>query len=377
MKRLYNLDAKEVSLVGTGANKKKFLIFKSLKGKHMQPSQEIMKLLKSVDPKQMEKLEKVIKGMASGEMPPKKDSATFKAEEGQGMSDHAQAALKAVGRILAPHKDEIHGGHLKAVGHEMGIQDAPTEAADEKTPADEMEKSQMAIPEKVQEEHHAEALDMAKKAYKSHLEKMGYQKYPEQQPKVGSKDGVDKMKDDDEDDEEEESVGKTAVHKSDTDLSAFSKEQSAQLELIFKSNKELVQKNVQLEKELKVERDNRVMNEFKERAQSFKHLGANTDELATVLKSLSESDKASFEKVESILKAADEQISQGDLYKEYGTRASGTGNKPEDQLDALVNQVVAKSDGKSTHAEMYEKVLSTPEGQRLYAEMKKSRPGGI
>ena len=118
MKKLYELDPAEVSLVDKGANRKKFLIFKS-KGKNMNPSKEIMDLVNRVPKEVIDRVEKVVKAVDAGDMPPKKDSAAFKeanvppgkneqAGEVAPMSDRAMAAMKASARILAPHKDEIH-----------------------------------------------------------------------------------------------------------------------------------------------------------------------------------------------------------------------------------------------------------------------------
>lgn len=375
MKRLFDLDPAEVSLVGKAANKKKFLIYKSRKG-------NVMPEIDLITPEKMKKIDKVLKSMPAamplkkdaGDMPPRKDSAVFKdKEEGAdggapAVSERGQAAMKAAARILAPHKDELHKGHLEAVAHEIGMTDGPAEK----------EGSQMAIPENVEDEHHVAALGEAQKAYSAHLEKMGYRKYPDQQPTQKKK----PLEEDDKDDESgEDDVSKTAVAKSDTglDLSAFPENQRAALELIFKSNSDLVKKNAELEKDLKHERDTRVMKDFQEKAKSFRHLGANTEELGTVLKSLSEKDPEAYGKMEAVLKAADAQIGMGaDLFTERGTRISKSASgSPDAKLDALVDSVVQKSDGNKTREMIYDEVLKSPEGQRLYAEMKASRPHGI
>lgn len=392
MRKLHSLTVNEISLVGKGANKKKFLVTKSNKGKSM-PSQEILNLINSVSPEKMTKIVEAIK-KADGDMAPGPDSHVFKETHnvtGGGMSDRAQAAMKATARILAPFKDEIHGGHMDAMQKELGMKDhgAPQEGAQAGAPAepqkdedggDEDIEMSVAYPQQVEEDHAAEALDMAKKAYKSHLEKMGYRKYPDQQPKVGSHDP--NVEDDKVGKNKEEVVGKSATNP----LSAFSPAQQAQLDLIFKSNqtltdanKQLVEKSDRLEKELRAERDERLNREFKQRASQFKHLGANTDELATVMKSLSETDSKAFDKVESILKAANEQMRTSALFGEIGS-SMGPGSPVGDamaRLDTLVDSVVQKSDGKRTREQIFDEVLKTAEGKRLYAEYKNARPHGI
>lgn len=422
MKRLSDLDVAEVSLVPRGANKKKFLIFKSRKGNTMADN-EIRNLINSVDPETMKKVDQVLKSMTKmkktkgeespgdtakskedmkkdkgGDMPPKKDSASmptkkgkmpeaFKKddeggdmgdvmmsddEQGQPLSERAQAAVKAISRIAAPFKDELSGQHIQAALKEVGFQDGAEGAEqDEKDPHDEQVHMSWAIPEGIEDEHHETALDMARKSYKDHLEKMGYRKYPD--PSLEGTNGLQKSKhgvdeDDEEDEEEEEHVGKVAKS---LDLSSFPKAQQEQLHMIFKSNNELVKKNADLEKELKVERDIRKMKEFEERAKSFKHLGVNSNELATIMKSLSESDTENFEKVERILKSLNNQMGQGSsLYSELGSRISKSdGNSAEAQLDTLVASVVQKSDGSKTKEMIYDEVTQTREGKKLLQQV--------
>lgn len=382
MKRLYNLEPNEVSLVPRGANKKKFLIHKSKEGKPMPtPTQELRELVKNVDPAVMLNVEKVVKAMKSKA----EKGATATGGDSQDLSDRAQAALKAVARILSPFKDEISDAHMDAVQNEVGI-----EAPDDKTPKDEIEMS-MDMPDGVEKDHHDEAMGMAKSSYMQHMEKMGYRKYPDQQPKVGSEKGV--MKDEDGDDEEEEedsSVSKVAKSEGALDLSAFPVGQRAQLEAIFKShadltqeNKTLVEKTANLEKELKVERDERVLKQFQEKTRGLTHLGADSEELAVVLKSLNDSNPESMAKIEAVLKAANEQVrvaaATGGLFSERGSSQgrTGGGNSAQDKLEALVDATVQKSDGNKSREQIYEDVLKTAEGKRLYTEYKGARKGGI
>jgi hypothetical protein len=381
MKKLYDLDVAEVSLVPRGANKKKFIVYKSRGGKNVGAREEIRKLLKDVDPKVIGKIDKVLKG-ESGDMLPRKDSAVYKEPEGEphgdqehaasGLSERAKAALKAMGRIAAPFKDELNQGHVKSVMHAAGVmpEGEPDDKHTEGMHAMHDKEGSKAIPMKVEDEHHAEALDMARKAYNSHLEKMGYRKYPDEQPKVGSK----SHKEMEDDDDEEDGVEKSRVSKG---LRSFSPEQREELEVIFKSNRDLVRKNADLEEQLKEERDIRKSREFKEKASTFKHLGVKTDELSTVLKSLAEVDEDTAEKVESILKAADKQVSEGNLYGEIGSRLSSNGTGEGDaaaKIDTIVEKMVQKSDGSKTSDELYyDFITKTPEGKKLYREYRNER----
>lgn len=390
MKRLFDLDPAEVSLVPRGANRKKFLVFKHLKGSQMAKSDnDIRALVAAVTPEKMAKIDKVLKGLSAkkvakdGDLAPKSDSRVSKEpgemEPGhQPLSDRAQAALKAIARIMVPFKDELTGEHLGAVAQEVGIGDSKTEPSDEATPGDETHKgiSGAAFPQEVSDEHKSEAVAMAKKAYGAHLEKLGYRKYPDAEMQQKSKEeACEKDADSDEDEEEEDRVGK--VNKAaDLDLSAFSKEQRGQLDVIFKSHQDLVQKNADLEKELAHERDLRETKEFTERAQGFKHLGANTEKLATVLKSLAKSDKKAFDEVDQILKSADKKIGTGDLFKEIGSsRSGGDPGSAAAKLDALVDSVVQKGDER-TREQVYDAVIRTGEGKKLYNDFRNERKGG-
>ena len=402
MKKLYNLSAEEVSLVDKGANKKKFLIFKSRGGNQMPAkniSREVREMM-NMPPKVAANLEKVVKEMAhphksaAGDMPPKKDSAVFKGPEHEehGLSERAQAALKAVGRILHPHKDEIQGHHLGAVAHEVGIGDHSEEQPGEvegkhgsdgkmgKTPMhqgeDEIEMS-VAYPEDVEEEHHSEAVEMAKKAYKAHLDKMGYRKYPDEEvAQKGKK--LEDDEDEDESEEEEEHVGKNVKKAAGSlDLSAFPKEQRPHLEMIFKSNRELVQKNLDLEKQIK-DRDARERErEIVQKAAEFNNVALPQEEIIETLKDADKLGAKSFERVCKQFETLNEQGRSSNLFREIGTSQSAEGaGSAEAKLDALVNSIVQKSGSDKSKEQIYDEVIQTPEGKRLYRESQQKRFGG-
>ena len=412
MRELSDLDPFEVSLVDEGANKKKFLIYKSRKGNQMPRAerQSIRDMINSVDAKTMGRVEKVIKSMhpiekESGDMEPKKDSSVFK-EDGvckedmsAPISDRAQAALKAVARILAPFKDELHDGHMDAVQHEIGMKKSPEHESvhEGKLPEvgehDLAEKAK-AYPEKVKEEHHAEAVGMAKKAYAEHLEKMGYRKYED--PSLEDANGEvnkgkhDDMEEEDEDEDEAEiekgaHVSKTSVNKSAVDLSSFPKEQRKQLEMIFKANadlqaqnKELVQKAANLEKAVADRDAKEKEREFVAKAASFTHLGIPTEEVVESLRDAAKVGQKSYERVCKQFATISEQNRNGGLFKELGSRLPDNGSlDAEMRLEKLVDSVVQKADTKVSRAEIYEQVIQSNEGARLYAEMKSKRPGGI
>jgi hypothetical protein len=360
---LSDLEPAEVSLVGKGANKKKFLVFKSAGENGMSKALDLLK--SKLDADTFAKVQTVLKdatapgnsGMGAGDLPPKPDSATFK----EGDDERTQAAMKAAARILAPHKDKLGKGHMDALAKELGMGMGEGEGGGK-------EAGMMNQPQEVKEEHHVAALEKAKQAYGAELAKMGYRKYPDQQPTQKGK----PLEDDD--DAGGEDVSKSAK----VDLSAFPENQRAALELIFKNNEQLVKKNESLESEVKSLRDEKKLSEYREEAKNFTHLGADTEELATIMKSMSEKDPDGAEKMKAILKAANAQVKAGgSLYSEIGSRiAKSDAGSPDGKMRAMVDSFVQKSDGSKTREQIEDDLfVNNREYKRLYSEYMASHPG--
>lgn len=384
MKKLYALETREISLVPKGANKKKFLVFKSHKETTMPKSSAASKAV----------------AKDAGDLPPKKDSAALKAaeydpnkpmdhEDGAAynapLSDRAQAALKAMSRIAAPHKGELKPEHIEQAMKDAGMGDGGAEDVS----------MQFAIPEGVSDEHHMAAMEKAKKkamkAYNKTLHKLGTRKYPDEQPAVKAAGGPKKDEKDDEEDcvdksgvaktetnHEEESVSNTKIHK--MDLSVFSDAQKHQLEGVFKAfderTKELVQKNDALNTELKKRDEAEKQREYVAKAESLASLGLPQDEIVETLKDAAKLGEASYARVVKQYETLNSQAKAGGLFKELGTRGGNGAIDAEAQLDRLVDSIVQKSDGKRTKEELYAEALDSKEGQALYAQFKHGRKGG-
>lgn len=385
MKKLYELDTNEISLVPRGANKKKFLVFKSFGGnKEMSQKNTTTKRNSSVK-------------KDAGDMPPKKDSAVYKdpnepidhepgASYNAPISDRAKAALKAMARIAAPHKDELKGEHIEMAMKEAGLHGAGEGSDDEDKNEIAM---QMAMPMDVKEEHHAEAMGKAKKkaekAYKKALAKLGYRKYPDEQEAVKA---ANPMEEDDDDD----GVEKTGVSKTETtqeegivsklklDISDFPENQRRQLTDVFKSfderTKELVKKNDALESELKKRDEQEKHREYVAKAASLKHLGIDQEEIVETLKDAARLGDKSYARVLKQYETLNAQAETGGLFSEIGTRGNDGAVDASQRLEALVDSVVQKADGTKTRSELYDEVLKSKEGRKLYAEYKNSRKGG-
>lgn len=118
----------------------------------------------------------------------------------------------------------------------------------------------------------------------------------------------------------------------------------------------------------KAERDQRVGREFVVKAEGFKALPINPSDFGPVLKSVSEKlTKEESEALDTVLKAADEQIAAGELFKEMG-RSGGTGTGDDNALSQAQRKAeeLRKSDSSLTPEAALEKAMSDPEIQRQY-----------
>lgn len=116
-------------------------------------------------------------------------------------------------------------------------------------------------------------------------------------------------------------------------------------EIIEKADKtasELAEAREQLAKS----EDSLLMRKMVEKAARLSHV-APTDELAPVLKeAFQKLDGETFEKMETILKTAEERIEKGDLFTEYGAASRGQNEQKNDAYGELVrkaNEMVEKS----------------------------------
>jgi flagellar biosynthesis GTPase FlhF len=119
----------------------------------------------------------------------------------------------------------------------------------------------------------------------------------------------------------------------------------------------------------KAERDQRVTQEFIKKAEGFKALSVKPVEFGPVLKRASEKlEKADFEVLEELLKAADEQIAKGDLFKEMGSGVGGS-VLPSDALGELQRKAeeLRKNDSALSIADAQERVMKNdPDLQARY-----------
>lgn len=401
LRRLKDLEVHEVSLVNAGAQGQQFLIRKSKDGKPMPTAESIRQQLLSVSEPIVQSIEAVAKA----------------AGDEDGTSEEAMAAMKAAGRILAPHADNISCDQVTKLMQAIGMMAQDPEDVDA-TSADMASNENDAAIQAQQsatnksddddgddgddgDDEDEEAADKAAP--------------PWLKAKIKGKDALGKDADvDDEADDEDDDAKKggaggkkknpfakaaaapvcvdaqmrypggapdsraqtpleTAVAKSaGLDLKGFSEAQRAALEPILKSqaaqfaateelraaHKEAVAKSASLQHKLD-------RKEFVAKAEDFPHLG-NADELGAKLHALSLNHPEGYEDFVGILKSANAAYDNSGLFTERGSSLSLVGDAAS-RIDAHIDAVVQKSDGMTREA-AYSQFLKSAEGKKLYAQ---------
>ena len=138
--------------------------------------------------------------------------------------------------------------------------------------------------------------------------------------------------------------------------------------------------NTKLKENIAKMEDEKEQKEFIAKASVLKNIpGVNENELVTILRTIYKSvDKDTFNKVESLLKSANDTIGSSSLFVENGSSASSSGepttaDEAWKMIEKLAESRVAK--GISSTANCIADVLDTPEGANLYMKYKALRGG--
>ncbi len=358
MQKLVALKTKEVSLVPQGANRKRFLVYKSA-----MANEDLQKAIANADPEMMKCVEKILDKHIAKE------------------NSDVRTALKAVARILSTVKGKIspEAAHetLEQVGFKVGEGElggaGATSVGESPTHGETVNMGMQAIPE----EHMKKAREMAEKAYDEELKKLGHAEYPDAQVQMKSKSGKMAKKKEMEEDEEEDDVEKSYKLDAETQL---------KLESVFKANEDLVKKNHELTSEISALQQVNKHRELVQKAASFTDLGLPAE---TVIATLSNAQKAGAEVFDSIVKQYEmlnerQKVAKsfgGNLYGEIGSSLpSGAGAGSETswaRIEKAAEGFVQKSAFNGTKEQAIAKFLDTPEGTRLYAEHQAGRKDGI
>lgn len=455
--RLHDLEAAEISLVPRGANRRKFLFTKSAKTPEEKPvagkgGKNLADMIAKADPVVMGKVEEKLKAhnarlatpkvlpdpstgtepeqnppLAPTEAPPvKKDGdEEFKPavppqrvgkDDGftpasepipvagtnvtkdnpteMPLDDQAQAAVKAVVRILLPFKEQVSPlllhEVLEAAGFQLtsGGEEEATEVADVGkgtivgNPGD-LEKAFQAIPARVESEdedvfeggvkkgHFHNAVAKANACYKEHMEKAGYKAYPAaEMAKKHDGSSVEKSKG--------EPVSKSGQA---PDLSQVDPKTRGIIEDLYASNKETVQKNADLQKSIDALKAENRRKEIVQKASTFTHLALPQEEVVAALVDADQAGAAVYTRIEKSFSTLNEQAKASDLFGELGTShpgattgGAGGADNAWAQIEKLADGVVQKSAG-TTKAAAIDLVLQTPEGKKLYGQHQAARGG--
>lgn len=133
-------------------------------------------------------------------------------------------------------------------------------------------------------------------------------------------------------------------------------------------NDQIKSANEQIAK-MRDESDNKVY--IAKAADLTSNLGVKAEEFGPVLKAVNDANPELAQKIEAVIKAANEAVKQGDLFKEVGSNTNSipTGIAKSDawsQIETLAAGLVTKGASKST-ASAIDEVLKSAEGRKLYA----------
>ena len=111
---------------------------------------------------------------------------------------------------------------------------------------------------------------------------------------------------------------------------------------------------------------------FVAKAREFTKLPAKPEEFGLVLKSLSKSDKASYEQIVTVLKACNAAIEKGNLFVELGSNTDDEAGTALAQLQAKANEMVTKSKGTTSEQAFTQVCRENPD---LYRQYRNERGG--
>jgi len=171
------------------------------------------------------------------------------------------------------------------------------------------------------------------------------------------------------------------------DLSAVPEDQRPAVEAVIKAQEdELAELRKAAETEAskadeaikiaKAEQEKRETREFIAKSASLQHLAKDDSEFGTVLREIAKAEEAGHvsegttEKLDTVLKAADEQVSKGDLFAEQGRAGLGAGGDAETKVEAIAKSL-READSTLTEEQAFAKALEL--NPDLYAQIRKEQ----
>lgn len=142
----------------------------------------------------------------------------------------------------------------------------------------------------------------------------------------------------------------------------------AQVQSLTKENVELRKAHDELKKKFEKSENERITKEFVAKAGELKNLSITPAEFGPVLKSVNDTSPEAFEKVMTVLKAADEALAKSELFESKGSDAKIAGAGAWDKIEKLAAGMVEKSSDGLTKAKAIDLVLKSEEGKKLYSD---------
>jgi hypothetical protein len=131
----------------------------------------------------------------------------------------------------------------------------------------------------------------------------------------------------------------------------------------------MIKQNEEMSKQIAKMSNDNLTKEYVAKATSFKNLNVAPEDFGNVLKSIATLGTEVYTKLETVLKAADEAIAKGNLFKQNGSDAvTGIAVTKEEawaQIGALADAMVVK-DSKITRPQAIDEVIKSTEGSKLY-----------
>jgi hypothetical protein len=123
--------------------------------------------------------------------------------------------------------------------------------------------------------------------------------------------------------------------------------------------------------------DDEKTKEFIAKAAGYTNIGIKADEFGLVLKSISEKNPEAIEKIEAVLKAANEAVGKGNIFGEAGSSRNGArpigGNASWEKIQESAMNMVTKAGTPMSKEQAVTNYLETAEGKAQYTEYMKER----
>lgn len=144
----------------------------------------------------------------------------------------------------------------------------------------------------------------------------------------------------------------------------------SRVESLLKSNEELSDTVSKLAERLDKSEDEKRLAEYVEKASTYTHVNANSEELGEILKSIADQDSDLATKVEELIAAANKQVEKAELFSERGSSRPGASDVLT-EVDSQARELM-KSDSNLSLGKARDQVLRTNRelAARYHAEVR-------